>query len=105
MGEITCYKLSEFAAEDVSDIYDYTATQHGRDQAVRYLTDLEACLETLVGHPEMGRERVEIRHGLRSLIFEHHVIFYRLHDDYVRIVRVLHKSCDMPRFLRDVAEF
>lgn len=102
MGGITSYKLSDIAEKDISSIYDYTATQHGGEQAIKYLTGLDNSFASLVEHPEIGKIRSEIRLDLRSFIFEHHVIFYRLHHDYVRIVRVLHKSSDMPRFLNDL---
>jgi len=97
----TSYKLSDIAEDDISAIFDYTATHYGRDQAIRYLTGIDDRLNFLLAHPEIGKERPDIRQGLRSLIYEHHIIFYRHQSDYLRIIRVLHESSDMPRFLRD----
>ena len=102
MSRMTCYKLSDIAEQDISEIYDYTRTHHGYEQAVHYLTGLDPCFNSLIERPEIGRERPEIRDSLRSIIYKHHVVFYRLHADYIRIVRVLHESRDMPRFLQDV---
>ncbi|MBT6330972.1 MAG: type II toxin-antitoxin system RelE/ParE family toxin [Kordiimonadaceae bacterium] len=102
MGEITFYKLSSYAEDDVSSIYDYTVAEHGKDQATKYLMGLEESLTGIIDFPESGHKRSEIRQGLRSIIYQHHIIFYRLHDDYIRIVRILHKSSDLPRFLQDI---
>lgn len=102
MGAIKKYKLSQIAEEDVSAIYDYTIAEHGKAQTVNYLLGLEDCLTELVEYPLSGKERSEIKQGLRSILYQHHIIFYRLHDDYIRIVRILHESSDLPHFLQDI---
>lgn len=102
MGGLKSYKLSQIAEEDVSAIYDYTLSEHGKEQAINYLTGLEQSLTKLVEYPQSGHKRSELREGLRSTIYQHHIIFYRLHEDYIRIVRILHESSDMPRFLQDI---
>ncbi len=94
-----CLILSQEADEDLVSIYDYTCEQFGQDQAVNYLTDLDRLLDDLCINPEMGRERMDIREGLRSMVYESHVIFYRIMADHIRIVRVLHGSRDIPKFL------
>ncbi len=48
--------------------------------------------------PMTGRERGEIRIGLRSVIKENHVVFYRIVKSRVRIVRILHGSRDLPKY-------
>lgn len=101
MGDITSYKLSDIAETDISDIYDYTQVQYGKAQAIQYLTGLDACFNSLVEQPHMGKHRPEIRDGLRSFPYEHHIVFYRLQENFIRIVRVLHESRDVKRFLGD----
>lgn len=97
MKDIIHYVLSDIAELDISDIYDYTLTKHGVAQAATYLSGLDRFLETLVEQPTMGKARPEIREGLQSFQYEHHVVFYRLLDDHIRIVRILHSSRDIPR--------
>ncbi len=53
----------------------------------------------LVSSPELGKEREEIRKGLRSLLKEKHVVFYRILGNRIRIVRILHGSRDLRTFL------
>lgn len=95
------YSLSREADEDLVSIYDYTFEQFGKAQAVTYLSDLDSLLDDLCQNPQMGRERIEIREGLRSLVYESHVVFYRILPDHIRIVRVLHGSRDIPKFLEE----
>lgn len=95
MRFISTYELSIQADQDISNIYDYTYSEFGDDQAVAYLADLETILLKLVDYPELGRERPEIRVGLRSFSYRNHVIFYRIRETHIRIVRVLHGSRDL----------
>lgn len=48
-------------------------------------------------HPRLGTKRDEIRHELRSLTEGHNVIFYRIADTGIQIIRVLHTSQDAAR--------
>lgn len=94
--DVNRYELSSEADQDVSAIYDYTVEKFGVTQAVQYLQDIDDMLMQLVAHPALGVDRPEIRSGVRSKTCHHHVIFYRVLDDCVRVVRVLHESRDVP---------
>jgi toxin ParE1/3/4 len=94
------YELSLEADKDLEGIYDYTVEMFGVEQAARYLSKFEIVFESLCLNPKSGRGRDEIRKGLRSMSVEHHSIFYRVLKSHLRIVRVLHSSRDIIRFLR-----
>ena len=93
------YELSEAADADLEEIFDYTAGQFSTEQAIRYLLGLENTFQNLCLHPKLGRERNEIRKNLRSISYESHTVFYRIIKDQVRIVRILHGSRDVVKFL------
>ena len=93
------YELSAVAEEDLGNIYDYTLSEFGENQAVKYLNGLEQTFLTLIDQPELGRKRDEISVDLRSLAYEKHVIFYGIMRESILIVRVLHGSRDIPKFL------
>lgn len=95
------YELSQAADQDVEDIYDYTALHFGEEQAIEYLLDLKKLFIALSDNPKLGRVRDEIKPGLRSFSKASHVIFYRILDSRLRIVRVLHASRDITRFNKD----
>lgn len=91
------YLLSESADNNLEDIFDYTDYQFSTVQAIKYLNDLDSVFESLVINPKIGRTRKEIKKGLFSITEQEHVIFYRIQEDYIRIVRVLHSSKDLPK--------
>lgn len=92
------YELSLEAEKDIEEIFDYTEQIYSLEQAVAYVSQFETLFEKLIHNPQLGRKRDEIRKSLRSLPKEHHVVFYRIFDDRVRIVRILHESRDLPKF-------
>jgi len=93
------YKLSREADRDIEAIFDYTELEYGLQQAADYTTQFSTIFHQLSQEPELGRARNEIKNGLRSLVQHKHVIFYRVLNDHIRIVRVLHCRSDIPNFL------
>ena len=92
------YELSPEADRDLEDIFDYTEREFGFDQVTEYLSGFDGLFVKLVNNPELGKEREEIREGLRSLLKEKHVVFYRILANRIRIVRILHGSRDLRTF-------
>lgn len=90
------YVLSEFAEHDIEDIYNFGSYKFGTAQALQYLENLELCFETLCKNPTIGRCRNEIKNGLLSLPYHSHIIFYRITPSYIRVIRILHGSRDIP---------
>lgn len=70
---------------------------HNFTQAVKYLTGLEIVFKSLVENPEIGRKRDELKLNLYCISDNEHIIFYRIQANYIRIVRVLYGSKDMPK--------
>ena len=92
------YVLSEIADEDLEDIFDYTTTEFGLEQAEKYLFEIEEVFQNLLINPELGKIRNEIKEGLYSFPKDNHIIFYRILENHIRIVRVLHGSRDIPKY-------
>lgn len=92
------YVLSEIADEDLEDIFDYTTTEFGLEQAEKYLYEIEEVFQNLLINPELGKIRNEIKEGLYSFPKDNHIIFYRILENHIRIVRVLHGSRDIPKY-------
>jgi toxin ParE1/3/4 len=77
------------AETDLADIWSYyreTAGPQLADSRVRAIG--KACL-LLEEHPLAGRAREEIRPGLRSVLVNPHVVFYRVTNEIAQIVRIL----------------
>jgi toxin ParE1/3/4 len=93
------YELSVEADKDIEAIFDYTLDEFGMDQAVVYVSGFDDSFAQLLDNPELGSMRSEIRKGLRSVVKESHIVFCRVLKDRIRIVRILHGSSDLPKFL------
>ena len=92
------YILSEIADKDLEDIFDYTFDEFGFDQAEKYLLEIEEIFQNLIINPQIGKKRDEIKQALYSFPKDNHIIFYRILDNHIRIVRVLHGSRDIPKY-------
>ncbi len=87
--------VSRSAQGDLEDIAKYTIEKWGQEQTDQYLDAIESHFRMLIANPHFGRSRPELRKGYRSLLAEHHLILYRLTEDCVIVLRVLHESMDI----------
>ncbi|WP_026755266.1 type II toxin-antitoxin system RelE/ParE family toxin [Sediminibacter sp. Hel_I_10] len=94
------YILSKKTQEDIEAIYEFGVYKFGQDQALNYLIELRNHFELLLKNPEIGKQRDEIKDGLYSFPYASHIIFYRIVKKHLRIVRVLHGSRDLRKFLK-----
>lgn len=88
------YVISYPAEIDLNEIYDYVALDDA-EAALRLIIRLQAQFEKLAERPYSGRRRDELAAGLRSFPESRYVIFYRIYQDSLEIVRVLHGSRDL----------
>ncbi len=93
------YRLSRRAELDLEDIFDHTVTHWSFEQANRYISDIRAALAGLVEGIKIGRKRPDVAKGYLCYLVGAHLIIYRVEDEIVRVVRVLHASMDIPRHL------
>ena len=83
------YRLLPQAMSDVEGIGDYIA-EHSPKAAKRLVDALERRLTLLTLHPFSGGPRDDIAPGIRHLIVGEYLTLYRVDDDAIEIVRVLH---------------
>ena len=93
------YQLSEEADNDLNEIYNYTELQFGTLQAIKYLSGFETIFDIICRNPKSGRERLEIRNELRSISYQSHIVFYRIVECRISIIRILHASRDIIKFI------
>lgn len=84
------YKTRD-AEIDLEDIWLYSFEQWNEEQADRYYDQILDGIEQLIDNPEMGKSRATIRSGYRSIQVNSHIIYYRIEDDTIRVIRVLHE--------------
>jgi toxin ParE1/3/4 len=86
---------SSKARADLSEIWNYYVNVAGRHTADKIVREIGEVCRLLEEHPFAGRARDEVRQGLRSLAARPHVVFYRVNNDVVEIVRVLDGRRDL----------
>ena len=87
------------ARSDLKNILKYTQKTWGTEQRVRYKKLLDDALTKIAANPALGKPRQELRLGYYSYHVGRHYIFYRVLDDGVEVVRVLHDSMDVGQHL------
>jgi toxin ParE1/3/4 len=93
------YVLSPRAQADLDEIWDYTAERWNEDQADRYIRDIRGAIEAVARDPRQGRACDHIRPGYRRYPAGSHMLFFRLIDEGIDVVRILHQSMDFERHL------
>ena len=91
---------SQAAKSDLVDIWLETYRQWGGEQSDRYLDDIDRALKGLIANPQIGSDCSDLLQGARKLITGRHLVFYEVHPDKIFVIRVLHQSMDVPRYLR-----
>jgi toxin ParE1/3/4 len=93
------------ARNDLRDIWTYyveAAAPGSADNVVRKIN--EACW-ILQRHPYAGRPRTEVRPGLRSILANPYVVFYRLaQNEVAEIVRVIDGRRDIDEIFAETEE-
>jgi len=81
-------EFSAHADVDLLHILTYLA-ERNRTAAVALAGRFNANLENLAHFPFIGRDRSIFAQGLRSIVVENYVLFYRVERERILIVRVL----------------
>ena len=89
------YVLSELARQDIVSIRDYTLDTWGHEQVEKYLSQLEQRLEWLAENPKSGKKREDVKEGYRSYPEGCHVVFYRISEDGIEVIGLIHQSEDI----------
>ncbi|MGB7916243.1 MAG: type II toxin-antitoxin system RelE/ParE family toxin [Rhodomicrobium sp.] len=93
------YVLSPRAKADPDDIWDYTERNWGTEQAKAYIRLIGAAIQTLAISPALGKACDHIQEGYRKYPAGSHVVFFRLTDRGINVVRILHRRMDFDRHL------
>lgn len=95
------------AAESDIDEAAFSIAADSLEQALRFYDSVDATFGQLREHPErwalwpLQHPRLA---GLRRCFvigFRNHMVLYRIEDDVVDVIRVLHAARDLPTLFRD----
>lgn len=91
------YRLTNQAADDLANIWNYTADEWSESQADSYYEMLISTLDRIAAHPKWyGKNYDEIRKGLLGCKTRSHIIFYMLNTEGdIVVIRILHERMDL----------
>ena len=90
------YKLSKYAEKDIEQILAYTIETWGIRQFHTYRELITDALKIISADPDTRkfRNREALFPGCRSYPFGKHIIFFRIKNEAIEIVRILHQKMD-----------
>ena len=91
------YRYMHRASIEIVQIADYTNSTWGAEQALKYIDDLEALCHQLTLMPNMGMLAGNPNPDTRLIPFESHVVYYKVSDDFIDVLAVIHKN-QLPNF-------
>jgi toxin ParE1/3/4 len=83
------------AEQDFLAIWIHVAREASPDVADEQVRSVDRACETLADWPHSGRARHELFPGVRSIAVDPYVVFYRVRNSEVEIIRVLHARRDV----------
>ncbi|MGH8184669.1 MAG: type II toxin-antitoxin system RelE/ParE family toxin [Rhodanobacteraceae bacterium] len=95
----TQYRLTPAAQHDLDSIYDYTVREWGLQQAERYVAAIESTCVRLADAPDSAHDCGYIRAGYRRAAVLQHMVYFRVEDYGIAVVRILHQRMDEARHL------
>ena len=87
-------ELSDEADQDLRGIQLYGMEHFGMARAERYDQALDKAMGIIAEHPNIGIRCDSVSAGLRRYECMSHTIYYRIAEQAIRVVRVLHSSMD-----------
>ena len=88
---MTC-KFNDAALEDIGRITEYGYDQFGEKAARDYLAGLKAKCYAIADAPLQHQSVDELRSGYRRGVYKAHAIYFRVTEDAVEIMRILHSE-------------
>ena len=83
------------AKADLLQIWNDTADGWGESQADHYLRLINDGFVRLAQYPRLGPACDHIKEGYRKLTVREHLIFYRITEEGIAIIRVLYQGMDV----------
>ena len=98
---VTECRLSPAALSDLDAIWDYTLRLWSVDQAETYIRTIASDMSLLLRHPEIARERLEIRPAVRVYRSGSHLIIYRIEASWLDVLRIVHARQNWTAYLNE----
>lgn len=95
------YVISKKAISDLEEIWLYTAEKWSVEQADRYYFLIMDEINYICRNTYAGKKMDHIRKGYFASKVKSHLIFYRINNVMIEIIRILHERMDIDTRLAD----
>jgi toxin ParE1/3/4 len=87
------------AREDLEELWNFGVERWGEAKADAYLLGIYAAVERLGENPRIAPAAQDLGRRVRRLVCGSHAVFYRVGEDVIDVIRVLHQSADAGRWV------
>ena len=94
------YVINILASQDLNEIADYFA-ENNLEAGERFFRAFNRKCQQLVAFPNSGKSYAEIRANLRGISLEGYIIFYRILDEGIEILRVVSGRRNFPSLFEE----
>lgn len=91
---MSSFLLTLKAKNDLEEIHNFIA-EDNPSAALGFINVIQDKCQTIALSPEIGRVREELGLEIRSFPIKNYVIFYRIKNSTIQIIRVLHSARDI----------
>lgn len=95
------YTISKKAVSDLEEIWLYTVEKWSVDQADRYYNLIFDEIHYVCKNRNASNPMEHVRKGYRASKVKSHLIFYRIRNNTVEVIRILHEQMDIEKRLND----
>ncbi len=95
------YVITKKAVSDLEEIWLYTVEKWSVNQADRYYNLIFDEIDFICKNIDAGKSMEHIRKGYRASKVKSHLIFYRIQNDTVEVIRILHERMDIENRFND----
>jgi toxin ParE1/3/4 len=95
------YIISKKAVSDLENIWLYTVEKWSVEQADRYYSLIFDEIAYICKNANAGKSMEHVRKGYRASKVKSHLIFYKISNNIIEIVRILHERMDIENRLND----
>ena len=93
------YVITKKAVSDLEEIWLYTVEKWSLVQADRYYSLIFDEINYICTNINTGKSMDHVRKGYRAAKVKSHLLFYRVSNETVEIIRILHERMDIDRRL------
>ena len=99
--KILPFVISKKAVSDLEEIWLYTVEKWSIEQADRYYNLIFDEVNYICKNINAGKSMEHVRKGYRASKVKSHLIFYRVLNDTIGVIRILHERMDIENRLND----